>query len=107
MTGEEKTLGESVNPEVGFAAEELERPAGRMDELEISLRLVQELEGHTDRVWGVAWSPNGALLASCSGDKSLRIWEKDPASPTWTCKVFEQRFPTFFIFSFTDLHGKS
>lgn len=27
------------------------------------------LEGHTERVWCVAWSPDGRLLASCSSDK--------------------------------------
>jgi WD40 repeat protein len=102
MTGQETTSEDSVNTDVNIAAEGLERSAGTMDELE--LRLVQELEGHTDRVWGVSWSPNGALLASCSGDKSIRIWEKDPSSPTWTCKVLEQCFSTLVIFSYFDIH---
>lgn len=47
------------------------------------LREIQRLEGHTDRVWSVAWKPdtgiNGvpAVLASCSGDKTVRIWEQN------------------------------
>lgn len=32
------------------------------------------LSGHTDRAWEVCWSPNGQTLASCSGDKTIRIW---------------------------------
>jgi hypothetical protein len=45
------------------------------------------------RVWSVAWRPGGgpSVLASCSGDKTVRIWEHSPgASPssaTWVCKV--------------------
>ncbi|KXS16177.1 WD40 repeat-like protein, partial [Gonapodya prolifera JEL478] len=35
--------------------------------------------GHTDRVWHCAWSPSGKELATCSGDKTVRIWA--PASP--------------------------
>ncbi|KAH8935611.1 hypothetical protein BDL97_17G037900 [Sphagnum fallax] len=59
----------------------------------MSLRLVQELAGHDDRVWSVAWRPGGgpSVLASCSGDKTVRIWEHSPgASPssaTWVCKA--------------------
>ncbi|KAJ2841076.1 Cytosolic iron-sulfur protein assembly protein, partial [Coemansia erecta] len=30
--------------------------------------------GHEDRVWQVSWDPTGLRLASCSGDKSVRIW---------------------------------
>ncbi|CAN0420136.1 unnamed protein product [Ectocarpus sp. 8 AP-2014] len=33
------------------------------------LRETAALEGHTERVWCVAWSPDGRLLASCSSDK--------------------------------------
>ncbi len=33
------------------------------------------LTGHTDQVYSVAWSPNGAQLATASQDKTARLWE--------------------------------
>ncbi|KAH8548718.1 WD40-repeat-containing domain protein [Umbelopsis sp. PMI_123] len=51
------------------------------------LELVAKLEGHNDRVWQVSWSPNGNMLASCSGDKTVRIWANTSHSDTskWEC----------------------
>ncbi|KAJ3683455.1 hypothetical protein LUZ60_013682 [Juncus effusus] len=57
----------------------------------VDLKEVQKLEGHTDRVWSLAWNPapqncGGAssMLASCSGDKTVRIWQVGP-SGQWDC----------------------
>ena len=42
------------------------------------------LRGHTDRVWHASWSPSGEALATCSGDKTIRIWCEAPGSG-WAC----------------------
>lgn len=68
----------------------LAAPVGR-------LQLLAELRGHTDRVWCATWSPSGMrcatasthqfiagkLLATSSGDKSIRMWTK--LNDLWTC----------------------
>lgn len=44
-------------------------------------------------MWGVAWRPcdGSSILASCSGDQTVRIWEhssgSSPSSAAWVCKV--------------------
>ncbi|KAM7306389.1 putative cytosolic iron-sulfur protein assembly protein CIAO1 homolog [Ixodes scapularis] len=45
---------------------------------------LSDLEGHEDRVWNVAWNPSGTILASCGGDKSIRLWGLEGGS--WVCK---------------------
>ncbi|KAM5573857.1 hypothetical protein ABKV19_013413 [Rosa sericea] len=56
------------------------------------LKEIQKLEGHTDRVWSLAWNPLSGLdgaplkLASCSGDKTVRIWEHKPSN-SWECQA--------------------
>jgi len=34
------------------------------------------LEGHKDRVWHVCWNNQGETLASCGGDKTVRLWHR-------------------------------
>jgi len=36
--------------------------------------LIQRLEGHTDRVYDVAFHPSEMILASCSADFTIKIW---------------------------------
>ena len=45
------------------------------------LTLRHVLRGHTGNIFRIAWSPDGAYLASPSADKTIRIW--DAASGVW------------------------
>ncbi|PKY04101.1 NACHT and WD40 domain protein [Aspergillus campestris IBT 28561] len=38
---------------------------------------LQTLEGHSDYISSVAFSPNGRLLASCSRDNTIRLWNPE------------------------------
>ncbi|KAF9585393.1 hypothetical protein BGW38_002596 [Lunasporangiospora selenospora] len=51
------------------------------------LEQLAELQGHEDRVWCAAWHPTKPILATCSGDKTVRIWQATNAQdPTqWQC----------------------
>lgn len=62
-----------------------------MDGGAAELREAHRLTGHGDRVWALAWNPapgpgSGPVLASCSGDKTVRIWKRAPDG-AWQCSV--------------------
>jgi WD40 repeat protein len=34
------------------------------------------LKGHQSTVWGLAWDKTGSRIASCSADKTVKIWQE-------------------------------
>jgi WD40 repeat protein len=46
--------------------------------------IVFTLNGHIDKVLAVAWSPNGALIATGSRDNTVRVWDGSTGSPVRT-----------------------
>lgn len=43
--------------------------------------------GHDDRVWSLAWSPKGDLLATSSSDKKIIIWAATGPDGSFVQKV--------------------
>ncbi len=44
------------------------------------------LSGHGSRVWNVAWSPDGRMLASAASDGSIKLWDGTRVRP-W-CRTY-------------------
>lgn len=42
-----------------------------------SIREINRLEGHQDKVNSVSFSPNGQLIASASNDQTVKLWHSD------------------------------
>ena len=41
------------------------------------VKLVRTLRGHTEFIGRIAWSPDGRILASPSGDGTIRLWDTE------------------------------
>lgn len=48
-------------------------------------RASSTLEGHSEAILSVAFSPDGKSLASGSGDTTVRIWDLQTETPLETC----------------------
>jgi WD40 repeat protein len=46
-----------------------------MNRTVFGIKQVSRLEGHTESVNSVAWSPSGEKLASASSDKTVMVWD--------------------------------
>lgn len=49
----------------------------------MAANLIQTLDGHTDRLWTLAWNPSGTILASSGCDKDIRLWAE--TNSKWNC----------------------
>lgn len=49
-------------------------------------RASSTLEGHSEAVLSVAFSPDGTKLASGSGDTTVRMWDLNTECPLYTCE---------------------
>ncbi|XWS59495.1 hypothetical protein CRYUN_Cryun08bG0127100 [Craigia yunnanensis] len=59
----------------------------------LELKEIQKLQGHTDRIWSLAWNPATSVadvpsvFASCGFDNTVQIWEQSPSTRSWDCKA--------------------
>jgi len=62
---------------------------------------LQTLEGHSDLVEAVAFSPDGRLLASGSHDNTVRLWDPATGAAVQTLKGHSDSVQTMFASSYS------
>lgn len=46
------------------------------------------LDGHESTVWGISFNEDGTRLASCSDDKTVKVWKSDDKDfSSWKCLI--------------------
>jgi WD40 repeat protein len=71
---------------------------------------VAYLEGHTDRIRGLAYSPDGSRLVTTSGDGTIRIWDTQNYDTVLT--ISDRQYGSYQVFfssdsrSFATVHGE-
>ncbi|KAH9943553.1 WD40 repeat-like protein [Amylocystis lapponica] len=63
-------------------------------ELPAQIELIAQLEGHDDRAWHIAWNPTRPILASCSADKSVRLYRYRGADASALAFSHDTTIPT-------------
>jgi WD40 repeat protein len=60
----------------------------RLQEVVYSVKERNRLEGHTDTIADISFSPNGKFIASGSKDKTVKLWNRDGSEkkPAWQGK---------------------
>ena len=97
-TGRERVLSVAVTRDGRTAATGPGGGEGKLRLWDISTGTSRELEGHTARVWKVAFNPRGDLLASASWDGTVRLWNVASGE---TIRILDG-LPRFYALAFSD-----
>ena len=69
--------GRDLKRSLGATAETRTRVITALQQTVYGVREYNRLEGHTDWVSSVSWSPDGQLMVSGSKDTTLKLWQAD------------------------------